>query len=492
MASLEEIRQARLEKLNLLKEKGIDPYPADVLQDVTCLEARDNFEDLEKRGSHHMVGRIMSLREQGKIIFINFDDGTGKFQAFLKKGEPLKEEDFELVEKTFDIGDFIQVKGTFFVTNKGEKTILVEEVKILSKSLLPLPEKWHGLQDIEARFRERELDILTNEEIKDRFVKRSKLISSMRRFLDERGFLEVETPVFHPIPGGTNARPFTTHHNALDIDLYLRIATELYLKRLIVAGFDKVYEIGRIFRNEGIDHFHNPEFTMMELYWAYVPKDKFISFLEEMMITIIRETVGVEKVTFDGKEMDFSLPWPRITFREAILEATGIDIDKFKEPEALVAEVKARGLDIDFSGLYGIGEHYDELYKKTARVSVSRPTWILDYPVELKPLAKRNPEDPTKSSSLQLVVEGAEIINAYYYELNDPIDQRERFMEQEELREAGSEEAQHLDEQFLKSLEYGMPPTSGVGIGIDRLAMLLTDAPNIKEVILFPTLKPKN
>lgn len=504
MASLEEIRSARLEKLQALKDAGMNPYPAHTDRDISVEEALEQFDSLTQSGeSRVLAGRIMAIRRQGKIIFIDFEDGTARMQALLKKGEPvsargdstrggsLTEETFELFEKNFDIGDFVEIRGTLFLTKKEEKTVLAEEVKMLSKSLLPLPEKWSGLQDIETRFRERELDLIADKSVKERFMVRSKMISAMRRFLDERGFLEVETPIFQAIPGGANARPFVTHHNALDIDLYLRIATEIYLKRLIVGGFDKIYEIGRLFRNEGIDHSHNPEFTTIELYWAYVEKNAFINFLEETMRYVIRESIGGEKVSFQDREINFGGAWPRITFREALMGATGLDIDDLRTTDELVLAVREKGLDVDFSNSVGLGEHYDQLFKKTARAAIKDPTWVLDYPKELKPLAKKSESDPNKSASVQLIVEGEEIINAYYHELNDPLDQRERFMEQEKLREEGSEDAQHIDEQFIKSLEYGMPPTSGVGIGLDRLAMLLTDAPNIKEVILFPTLRPK-
>lgn len=492
MASIEEIRQARLQKIELLKERGINPYPLKTNRDISVEEARAQFKELSKsEETRVMAGRIMSIRAQGKLAFVDFDDGSGRFQALLKESDPTKAEDFKLFEEAFDIGDFAEFKGTFFTTKRGEESLLVEEVRMLAKSLLPLPEKFHGLEDMELRFRERELDIISDPEVKKRFIARSKMISAMRRFLDERDFLEVETPVLQTIPGGANARPFITHHNSLDIDLYLRIATEIHLKRLIVAGFEKVYEIGRLFRNEGIDHAHNPEFTTIELYWAYADKDEFLDFLENMLRQVVREAVGKEKVSYQGGEIDFGKKFPRKTFREAVLDACGIDIDEYKDTESLEKAVKEKGLNIDFSTSVGIGEYYDELFKKTAREEIKDPTWILDYPVELKPLANRSPEDPTKSSSAQLIVHGNEIYNAYYHELNDPQDQRGRFEEQEKFREQGSESAQRIDEDFLRALEHGMPPTAGMGLGLDRLAMLITDTDNIKEVILFPTLRPK-
>jgi lysyl-tRNA synthetase, class II len=492
MASIDEIRQARLAKLEYLSSQGIDPYPVSVRRDYDLKEVRARFGELEGAGEKvFLAGRILSIRIQGKIAFVTFDDGTERFQAMLKMGEPTPEKLFELFEKAFDMGDFWEIGGTLFTTRKDEQTILVEDLKMLSKSLRPLPEKWHGLEDVETRFRERELDILSDSSVKERFIVRAKMISAIRRFLDERGFLEFETPVLQSIPGGANAKPFVTHHNALDIDLYLRIATEIPLKRLIVAGYQKVYEIGRLFRNEGIDHAHNPEFTTLEMYWAYVDKDEYLNFLEEMLGFAVKEATGKDAISYRGREINFKKA-PRITFRQAVLNASGIDIDKYRDPDKLIQAVREKGISVDFSGLVGIGEYYDQLFKKTARANTFEPTWILDYPVELKPLANRSPEDKTKSASAQLIIGGDEIINAYYHELNDPIDQRARFEEQENLRTKGSEDAQRIDEQFLRSLEYGMPPTAGVGLGIDRLAMLLTNTENIKEVITFPTMRPKS
>jgi lysyl-tRNA synthetase class 2 len=347
------------------------------------------------------------------------------------------------------------------------------------------------LSDVEIRFRQRELDLISNPDVRQRFVIRSRLVSSMRSFLDKDGFLEVETPVLQTLAGGAAARPFVTHHNALGIDLYLRIAPELFLKRLVIGGMEKVYEIARCFRNEGIDHSHNPEFTQIELYWAYAGKERFLSFIESMVTTMLTDTFGSTIVTRESGNLDFTGPWPRLTFREAILNACNIDIDTIKNREDLIAAVKKNKVKVDLSKSVGLGEELDELYKKTARAKLTGPVWVLDYPVAMKPLAGRSPEDPDKSATAQLVVDGAEIINAYYYELNDPIDQRSRFDEQQKLSEQGSEEAQPKDEEFLNALEHGMPPTSGMGMGIDRLVAILTSAPSLKEVILFPTLRPK-
>lgn len=478
----------RLEHLKSLEAAGINPYPALCERTHTLAEAHQ-----AKEGSAvTVVGRLVSMRSMGKLTFCHLKDESAKLQIVFSDDE-LTKESHKFFVKNFDLGDFIQVEGSMFVTHKGEVSVLAKKYTILSKALLPLPEKWHGLQDVEERYRHRELDLISNEEVRQRFLVRSKLISSLRRFLDDRGFLEVETPILQSIPGGANARPFITHHNALNTEFYLRIAPELYLKRLIVGGFEKVYEIGRLFRNEGIDYAHNPEFTTIELYWAYVPsKDAYIDFLEEVMRHIIQASIGTMQVQYGEGTIDFGSTWPRKTFREAILESSKIDIDAYRDEKEFIAAVQKTGLDIDFTGCVGIGELYDQLFKKTARPAITSPTWILDYPAELKPLAKPTTYDATKSASVQLVIHGAEIINAYYHELNDPIVQRAKFMEQEALRERGSEEAQFLDTDFLKALEHGMPPTSGMGIGIDRLVAFLTNAPNLKEVILFPTLRPEH
>lgn len=484
--------EARLQRLQILRSKGVDPYPSEVTRTHTLAEMQSDFDSLlASQKLISIVGRIRLIRKHGGLTFIQLQDGSGVMQAAFKR-DSLGSEFYEFFHQTIDIGDFLQITGPVFLTKKGEQTILANSYSLLSKALQPLPEKWHGLTDIEARYRQRELDLIVNSEVRDRFIKRSKLISSIRHFLDERGFLEVETPVLQSIPGGASARPFITHHNALDADLYLRIAPELFLKRLIVGGFEKIYEIGRVFRNEGIDYAHNPEFTMLELYWAFCNgRNVFIDFLEEFVRTVITQTVGSLKVPYGEGEIDFGHAWPRKTFRQAVIDACGIDIDDHQNEKSLVDAVHIRKLDIDFSTCVGVGEHFDQLYKKTAREKLKNPVWIFDYPLELKPLTKASPDDPTKSASVQLVVHGMEIINAYYHELIDPIDQRNRFLEQEALREQGSEEAQYVDEDFLSALAHGMPPTSGVGIGIDRLAAFLTNAPNLKEVILFPTLRTK-
>ncbi len=475
-------RSVRLEKLEALKAKGIDPYPKQANRSHLCGDVLASFETLEASKERLVLaGRVITIRVHGGVMFADLRDDSGALQLVFK--EDTIGEAFALFRDHIDPADFVEATGIVFTTKRGEKSLEVAEWRLLAKALLPLPEKWHGLADVETRYRERELDLISNAEVRSRFVTRSRLVSALRGYLDANGFLEVETPILQGLAGGAAARPFKTHHNALDVDLFLRIAPELYLKRLVVGGFEKVYEVGRCFRNEGIDPHHNPEFTMLELYWAFSEKERFLAFMEDMLVHMLEQAAVTT-------EIDFSAPWPRITFRESIKEATGIDIDQCEEESDVVEAVEAAGLSIDFSKCVGLGEHLDELYKKTARAKLRGPVWVLDYPVAMKPLSGRSPEDPQKSATAQLIVEGAEIINAYYYELNDPLDQRKRFEEQQSLSEKGSEEAQPKDEEFLTALEHGLPPTSGMGMGIDRLVAILTGAPSLKEVILYPTLRP--
>lgn len=481
----------RREKLEQLQSAGIEAYPATARRTVIIAAVLRDFAERESSGTGEtLCGRVITIRVHGGLLFADVEDGSGRIQVALKE-DGVGAETFALFRDRIDPGDFVEITGTFFTTKRGEKTQLVSTWRMLAKALRPLPEKWNGLVDIELRQRERELDLVSNAEVRERFVLRSKAVRAMRSFLEERDFMEVETPMLQTIPGGANARPFTTHHNALNIDLYLRIAPELYLKRLLVGGFERVFEIGRCFRNEGVDYSHNPEFTMIELYWAYAEKDAFLSFLEDLVRHVAAETVGTAPVPVDGGTLNFHAAWPRITFRQAVLDACGLDIDTLRTAKEIETAAKKKKLTIDFEGCVGIGEYYDALYKHTARPTLEQPTWVLDYPVEMKPLARRHPTDPTKSATAQLVVHGAEVVNAYYHELNDPVDQRARFEEQEQMREKGSDEAQAMDEPFLRALEHGMPPAAGMGIGIDRLVMLLTGAENIKETILFPTLRPE-
>ncbi len=483
-------RDVRKAKYLALRKAKLEPYGVESDRDATCGDAIRLFDEWMGEGKTlTLAGRIMTIRVHGGMMFADLQDETGKVQLVFKEDDLKKE--FERFRDFIDPADIVEAKGTLFLTKRGERSLEVQAWKILTKALLPLPEKWHGLADVETRYRQRELDLLANPEVRERFLVRSKLVSALRSFLDGNGFLEVETPVLQPIPGGANARPFITHHNALDIGLYLRIAPELYLKRLVVGGFEKVYEIARCFRNEGIDHAHNPEFTQIELYWAYAKKDAFIAFMEEMMRAMVEAAFGTTKIEYADGIVDFRGPWDRLTFRDAIQQETKIDINKISSESQLIEATKKAKLKVDYSKCVGLGEHLDELYKKTARPKLKGPVWVFDYPIEMKPLAARVPGDESKSASAQLIIEGQEVINAYYHELTDPLDQRERFEEQQALAEKGSEEAQRMDTAFLEALEHGMPPTSGMGMGIDRLVAILTGSPSLKEVILFPTLRPK-
>ena len=489
MTQEEEVRRERLAQI---KSAGIDPYPSTTARTHMLAEVWNSFDQLlENKTTVICAGRLRLFRKHGGLTFAQLQDESRTMQLALHRDQ-IGEETYEQFHNILDVGDFIEITGSVFNTKKGEPTIDVHAFHILSKSLSPLPEKFHGLTDVEARYRERELDLISNPDVMKRFVARSKLVSSMRQFLNDRGFIEVETPMLQPIPGGASAKPFITHHNALNADLYLRIAPELYLKRLVVGGFEKIYEIGRCFRNEGIDYSHNPEFTMLELYWAFANTEEFISLLENLLVHAIHEAIDPLPEELKNPTIQFTAPFPRVTFREAVLNSCGIDIDKVLTEDEVITACREKGLSIDFDGCVGMGEYYDNLWKNTARPTMEQPTWVFDYPIDLKPLTKAKEEDPTKSACVQLVIQGAEVVNAYYHELTDPIIQRNRFVEQQSLREKGSEDAQWMDEDFLSALEHGMPPTSGVGIGIDRLVAFLTNAPNLKEVILFPTLKPKS
>lgn len=488
MASLEEIRQARLAKLKLLTDKGINPYPVSAHPDHDLKEVSERFEDLAAAGDPvTLAGRILSIRGQGKIVFFTFNDGSASFQALLKHGEPTPADVFELFQNAFDNGDFVEVKGTLFVSKQGEKTILVEDLRMLGKSLRPLPEKWHGLTDTEERFRRRYLDLLSNPEVKERFIIRTKLVSEIRRFLDEAGFLEVETPALQPIYGGASAEPFKTHHNTLDTDLYLRISDELYLKRLLAGGFPKVYEIARDFRNEGIDTTHNPEFTMLEFYEAYSDATRQRAFVEKLFKTLVKNVYQREEIEWDGDIISFADDFAVITYADLLKKHADIDIASITEDE-LKERAEKMGIAVaEGDSFYKI---LDNIYKKTTRPKLIQPTFIIDYPANYLPLAKKKEGSDDTVDAFQLVAGGVELVKAFS-ELNDPLDQRARFEAQEKFKAGGEADAQVLDEDFLEAMEHGIPPAGGVGIGIDRLAMLFTDATNIKEVILFPTLKPR-
>ncbi|MFN4218103.1 MAG: lysine--tRNA ligase, partial [Candidatus Bipolaricaulia bacterium] len=434
-----------------------------------------------------VAGRVTARRVMGGASFLDLRDGSGRIQLY-GTADLLGDEHYELFTQ-IDIGDFLGVCGLVFRTKKGELSVRVEEFTLLAKALRPLPEKWHGLQDTEMRYRQRYLDLIANEHARRIAQCRSRIVSAMRRFLDNEGFLEVETPILQPLYGGAAAKPFTTYHNALDMTLYLRISDELYLKRLIIGGLEKVYEIGKDFRNEGISTKHNPEFTQMECYWAYADYTDMMALTERMISQIAREVLGSTRILYQGHEIDLAPPWKRVRFRDALLEHTGIDIASVRTLPELRAEIARRKLTVDPQPTWG--KQVDELLKAYVEPKLIQPTFVLDYPIELSPLAKRKPDNPNFVERFEPFIGAMEFGNAFS-ELNDPIDQRERFLAQEAMHRAGDEEAQPLDEDFLTALEHGMPPTGGLGIGIDRLTMILTDAPSIREVILFPTLRTKS
>ena len=485
---LERITEQRLDSLNRIRARGIDPYPHSYHPTHTIQEAKTLFVEHEAEASHYSIslaGRIMSKRSMGKMSFVDIRDGSGKIQLSLRY-DVLGKERYDLLQD-IDIGDIIGTRGKLFRTKVGELTLEVSDLTILCKSLRPLPEKWHGLVDIEKRYRQRYLDLISNEESKNVFVLRSKIITAIRSFLDKRGFLEVETPVLQPHAGGALARPFVTHHHALDEDLYLRIALELHLKRLVVGGFDRVYEIGRAFRNEGISIRHNPEFTLLECYQAYSDYNDMMRLVEEMLAYVAQEVLGTTKLVRDGQTIDFGLPWQKLYLREAIKSYCDIDFEEYPDAASLRRKMANLGMDVDPSK--GRGKLIEELIATFVEPKLIQPTFLLDYPVEMSPLAKRKRGDNRLVERFEGFVAGMEVANAFS-ELNDPLEQRERFRQQLKQRVA-DEEVEIADEDFLLALEYGMPPTGGLGIGIDRLVMLLTGQQSIRDVILFPQLKTK-
>jgi lysyl-tRNA synthetase class 2 len=481
------LREERLKKLGVLKERGIDPYPPRFHTGERIGEVVTRFAGLApaERTDHRtrLAGRITAIRRMGRATFLDLREGEAKIQGYAN--EDGLAERYELLD-LLDVGDFLGVEGTVFKTKRGELSVDIEDFTLLAKALRPPPEKWHGLKDIEQRYRQRYLDLLSNEEVRKLFITRSKIISSMRRFLDSQGFLEVETPILQPIYGGAAARPFETYHHALEQKMYLRISDELYLKRLLIGGYSQVYEIGKDFRNEGLSTKHNPEFTQMECYQAFADYHGMMELAEQLIFYIAQETLGRTEITYQGHRIDLTPPWRRITLRDAILEQTGIDIKEHHTLEALEGAAAKRGLQLDPQPSWG--KLVDELLSEYVEPELIQPTFVLDYPVEISPLAKRKPDDPSLVERFELFIGGLELGNAFS-ELNDPLDQAERFRGQEEQRQRGDEEAHQLDEDFLIALEHGMPPTGGLGIGVDRLVMLLTDSRSIREVILFPTLK---
>jgi lysyl-tRNA synthetase class 2 len=489
---LERITQQRLEKLERLRAQGINPYPHRYHRSHTAKEAIELLEQQEKSPKStvttvvNVAGRVTARRPMGKISFLDLRDGSGKIQLSCHK-DSLSEDNLKLL-KELDIGDIIGASGKPFRTKTGEPTIEVASLTLLAKSLQPLPEKWHGLSDTDTRYRQRYLDLIANAATKHTFKIRSQVISAIRQFLNRRGFLEVETPVLQPSAGGALAQPFITHHHALDRDLYLRIALELHLKRLIVGGFDKVYELGRTFRNEGISIKHNPEFTMLESYEAYADYNDVMKMLEEMMCRVCQEVLGTDQVEFAASTISFKPPWQRLDLRQAIIEYAGIDFEEFPDTNSL--QNKMRELDIEVDPEKDRGRLIDELLATFVEPNLAQPTFLVDYPTEMSPLAKAKPDNERLVERFEAFAGGMEIANAFT-ELNDPVEQRKRFTKQLKERKAEDKVEETIDEDFLLALEYGMPPTGGLGVGIDRLVMLFTGQQSIREVILFPQLKEK-
>jgi lysyl-tRNA synthetase class 2 len=483
--------QQRMLKLQRLRERGVVPYPARARRSHTAAAAVAAFEQAEATADDsptvQVAGRLRAIRVMGKSTFAHIQDGSGRIQIYLKQDD-LGEEAYETFKRNFDLGDFIGAEGYLFRTRTGEVTLHVRSCELLSKSLHPLPEKWHGLKDVETRYRRRYLDLIANEAVPRIFVTRARIVTAMRKFLDEQGFLEVETPTLQTLYGGAMARPFITHHNALDMTLYLRISDELYLKRLIVGGFDKVYEICKDFRNEGVSTKHNPEFTQMECYWAYADYNDMMWLTEHMVAFIAEQVLGCTQVSFQGHQVDLTPPWRRWSLRDAIREVTGIDYMDFPTLDALSAEVEQRELDISPQPTWG--KLIDEVLGEIVEPMLIQPTFIKDYPVDISPLAKAKPDDATHVERFEIFVGGVETGNAYS-ELNDPLAQRERFEQQGRSAKAGDEEAHPMDEDYVLALMHGMPPTGGLGIGVDRLTMLFTDQTSIREVILFPHMRSR-
>lgn len=478
--AIRNLRKIRIQKLQLIKKSGVNPYPAKVVKTHSVREVLDGFDALAGTDKKiTLAGRVKSIREHGGSTFLHLEDGTGKIQAFLRR-DKLGTEKYKFFLEYFDIGDFLAVTGVLFATNRGEKTVEVFDFSILAKSLLPLPEKWHGLTDVEERFRKRYLDFLINPEARKVIEVRSRIVSALRNILDGKGFIEVETPILQPLPGGALARPFKTFLNALDLNLYLRIAPELYLKRLLVGGFDKVYEIGRCFRNEGMDWSHNPDFTMLELYWAYQDRDGLMDFVEEFILGLVKKINDGAEIVNREQKLNFNRPWQKATFRDLLKKYCGIDVETAKDPDL---KKKIKELKIKISKEVDRVALLDELYKKSVLHNLVQPTFVLDHPVEMAILAKTKEENPRYADRFQLVVGGIELVNGFS-ELNDPLEQRKRF-------EKSHMAPERKDEDFLEALEYGMPPSAGLGMGIDRLTALLTDSHSVREVIAFPIMKPK-
>lgn len=484
-ARLAQILKNRRDKLTELQNAGLDPFTITKYdRTATSEDIKNKYDELEGK-TVSIAGRIMSKRRMGKVGFCHVMDMDGQIQIFVKK-DTVGEEEYERFKK-LDIGDIVGAEGEVFTTQTGEKSVRVEKMTLLSKSLLPLPEKFHGLSDPDLRYRQRYVDLIMNSDVKKTFIMRSKILTAIRNYLDSRGYLEVETPILNTIPGGAAARPFITHHNALDMDMYLRIATELHLKRLVVGGMEKVYEMGRQFRNEGMDIKHNPEFTSIEIYQAYADYNDMMDLTENLMRYCAQEVCGTTTISYQGVDIDLS-KFERMTMIDSVKKYAGVDFNEIKTDEGALAVAKEKGLEVE-AAKSTRGDIIALFFDEFVEDKLVQPTFITDYPVEISPLAKRKPSQPELTERFEIFITGREFGNAFS-ELNDPIDQRERFMRQVELRNAGDDEASMMDEDFLNALEYGLPPTGGLGIGVDRFVMLLTDSYSIRDVLLFPTMKP--
>ncbi len=485
---IDDIRDTKIQKVHDIRKKGIDPYPRTSKRTHKIGDAIADFDVLaESKKDLVLAGRIMAMREHGGSIFMDLDDGSGRIQAYIKK-DIIGEEGFDNFKNFIDIGDFIEVSGFLFKTKKAERTIETKEYTLLSKSILPLPEKWHGLTDVEERYRKRYLDILFNEDVRMKFQMRFKILDLMREFFKKNDFTEVETPILQPIPGGATARPFKTYMNDLKMELYLRVAPELYLKRLLVGGFERVFEIAKNFRNEGMDREHNPEFDMLEAYAAYHDYNWMMGLTEDLMVYIATELYGKNEIKYGDNTIHLKKPFKRVTFNDIVREYSGLDFDT--DDERAFVE-KAKELNIQIDKTMSRANIADEIFKKLARPKMVDPVFVIDHPIELSPLTKKIPSNPGHVERFQLLIAGFELTNAFT-ELNDPLDQRERFDSQEKMRAKGNEEAQRLDQDFIDALEHGMPPATGIGIGIDRLVALYTDSHSLRDILLFPTMKSRN